>query len=67
MDSGKLTVNLKDGQTFYFDAGTDLGEPINRIDLLRYAIENGNDFRATDQSGVKREFHGYDIANYHLA
>ena len=44
-----------------------VGEPLNRIDMLRYAIENGTDFRSVDQSGVEREFHGYDIANYHLA
>lgn len=67
MGSGKLTVKLKDGQTYYFDAGSVVGEPLNRIDMLRYAIENGTDFRSVDQSGVEREFHGYNIANYHLA
>ena len=53
MGSGKLTVKLKDGQTYYFDAGSVVGEPLNRIDMLRYAIENGTDFRSVDQSGVE--------------
>ncbi|AKE38021.1 Hypothetical Protein NG00_00022 [Corynebacterium camporealensis] len=62
-----LIVKLKEGSTFYFPAGSVSEDPSNRVDNLRFAIDNGTDFNSVDESGVERSFNGYDVANYHLA
>ncbi|EEI77239.1 hypothetical protein HMPREF0308_2437, partial [Corynebacterium striatum ATCC 6940] len=43
------------------------GDPSHRVDNLRFAIENGTTFHSVDDSGIDREFSGYDVSNYHLA
>ncbi|APT85778.1 MULTISPECIES: hypothetical protein [Corynebacterium] len=66
MSFESLIVKLKDGTTCYFAAGSVVGDPSQRVDNLRFAIENGTQFKSVDESGVEREFNGYDVANYHL-
>ncbi|QPK79192.1 hypothetical protein G7Y31_00160 [Corynebacterium lizhenjunii] len=61
-----LTVRLKDGSVFYFNAGPVLGDSQLRIDLLRDAVDNGSFFTSVDTAGTQRRFHGDDVANYHL-
>lgn len=61
-----LTVKLKDGQVFYFNAGPVVGDPATRVDLLRDAIDNGTVFRSPDIHGEMRSFNGADVANYDL-
>ena len=67
MSIESLTVKLTNGETFYFSAGPIVGDPSNRVENLRFAIENDTVFRSVDESGVAREFAGHEVANYHLA
>ncbi len=62
-----LTVKLRDGSVYYFRAGAIMGDPLNRVDLLRDAIDDASLFRSPDVNGELREFNGADVANYYLA
>ena len=52
-----LTVTLKNGDVFYFDAGA----------VVDDAIDSGSLFRSVDTHGTQREFNGTDVASYFLS
>lgn len=67
MSFESLTVKLNNGATYYFPAGSVYGDPGDRVEMLRFAIENGTDFSSVDSDGHDRSFNGYEVANYHLS
>ncbi|MFH0412676.1 hypothetical protein ACG98H_11380 [Corynebacterium sp. L4756] len=61
-----ITINLKNGETFYFPVGAVIGDSSARVDLLREAIENSSDFRSVDVDGNEQVFNGADVERYTL-
>lgn len=66
MSIESLTVKLHSGETFYFPAGSVVGDRTPRVDLLREAIDHDTLFHSVDESGVERRFRGHEVASYFL-